>query len=106
MAKINMSDIAKKLADEMGLSEKAAKSYTAFVFESLKDYAERGDEINIPMLGKFKMIVTAPRKGRNIYTKERIDIPARHRISFSMSRKLQHIYDEADRQDAGGGKED
>lgn len=105
MAKINSSDIANALAAATGISKTAAKDYVDFAFGMLKDRVEKGDEVNISMLGKFKMTVTAPRKGRNPHTKEAINIPARHRIAFEMSRKLRLIYDEADGQDPDGGKE-
>lgn len=106
MAKIHINDIADNLADEMGLSRSAAKTYTEFVFKRLREYVENGDEVNISMFGKFKMTITAPRKGLNVRTKERIDISAKHKITFEMSRKLQQIYNEAGRPKAGGGEED
>ena len=92
MAKINSSDISIELADTMGLSKAMAKEYTDFIFDTIKKHIENGDEVNISSFGKFKMQITAPRKGRNMHTNEIIDIPAKHKLVFEMSRLLQQKY--------------
>ena len=94
MAKINSSDIAIELADAMGLSKSSAKAYSDFVFGTIKSHIEKGDEVSISNFGRFKMKVTAPRTGRNIHTGESVNIPARHKISFEMSRALKKAYDD------------
>lgn len=96
MAKINGSDIANELAASKGLSKTIAKEYADFIFAAIKSHVENGDEVNISSFGKFKMHVTAPRKGRNIHTQERIDIPAKHKLVFEMSRLLQQKYNSSE----------
>lgn len=101
MAKINSSDIAAKLADEMGLSRAAAKAYTDLIFKTVRESVERGDEVNISNFGKFKMKITAPRKGRNVHTGKTVDIAAKNKIVFDMSRKLMEIYNENAKEGSG-----
>lgn len=95
MAKLNSGDIAAELADKMGISKKAAKMYTDFIFERIREHAEDGDEISILRFGKFRMEVTAPRNGTNVHSKEKIRIPAKTRLKFDMSRRLKDVYDKA-----------
>ena len=98
MSKINISDISNDLANEMGLSKQTAQLYTSKIFDMIKEHIENGDEVNIMWFGKFKMKITAPRKGYNVKTGDHIDIPSKHRISFEMSRNLKKIYDDYDSQ--------
>lgn len=107
MAKLNSSDIAEELAARMGISKTAAKTYTSFIFESILDHAEKGDEVSISRFGRFRMVVTAPRNGTNVHTREVQVIPAKTRLKFEMSRWLKGIYDKGDSAvGAAGGDED
>lgn len=90
--KINISDIGAELAEATGLSKAAAKAYADMLFDKLKEHLENGDEVNVKNFGKFEMVITAPKSGRNISTKELMSIDARRRIKFTMSRKLSDRY--------------
>jgi len=92
MAKINSSDISQELAEQMGISKSMAKVYVDFIFDKIKEHAEAGDIVNIKMFGKFKMDITAPRKGYNINAKEKTDIAPKHKLKFEMSRTLNEQY--------------
>lgn len=92
LAKINGSNISAELAEAMGISKSAAKAYTDFIFESIKKHVENNDDVNITKFGKFKLSITAPRKGRNIHTGENVKIPAKNKITFEMSRLLSQTY--------------
>lgn len=95
MAKINGSDIVTELAQNAGIPKAAAKAYMDTIFELIKTHVENGDTVNVSMFGKFAMKVTAPRKGRDMRTKQIIDIPAKHKLTFEMSRLLQKSYNES-----------
>lgn len=103
MAKINNSDLYEALADQMGLSKTAAKAYTDFIFDKIRGSVENGDEVIIKRFGKFALGVSAPHPGRNIHTGERMIVPARTTIRFTMSRALQDQYNSADRAAEEGG---
>lgn len=52
---------------------------------------ERGEEVNLPELGKFKRQIFKARKGRNPLTGEALDIPESHTVSFKASIKNKKI---------------
>lgn len=107
MAKLNSSDIAAELAERMGISKTAAKTYTNFIFESILSHVENGDEVSISRFGRFRMAVTAPRNGTNVHTHEAQVIPAKTRLKFEMSRWLKGVYDRGDKAEGmAGGDED
>ena len=106
MAKLNSSDIAEELAARMGISKTAAKTYTNFIFESILSHVEGGDEVSISRFGRFRMVVTAPRNGTNVHTREAQVIPAKTRLKFEMSRWLKGVYDKGDSPAGAAGDED
>ena len=89
---IQSSDIAKELQEKMGISANASKAYVDFVFESIKKHLEENETVNICMFGKFEPVIPAPKNGRSIHTKQPTIIPAKHKIKFTMSRKLLEQY--------------
>jgi len=91
---INISDISLELADEMGISKAASKTYTDIIFEKILKHLEDGDSVNVKMFGKFEMNMSAPRVGRNINSGEMVKIPSKHKIKFTMSRALSRKYNE------------
>lgn len=48
----------------------------------VKTCVEDGDEVNLPLLGKFKQKVNAARKGINPLTKKPLDVPESHTLAF------------------------
>lgn len=89
---VNSSDIALELAEETGLSKSASKIYTDLVFKSILNHLEQGESVNIKMFGKFDMSITPPRVGRNVVTGETVQIPAKQKVKFTMSRGLSAKY--------------
>ena len=89
---INQSDISDELAEKTGMSKTACKAYTDMVFDSILKHLEDGDEVKIKLFGKFKMEISAPRTGRNIHTGELVNIDAKQKIKFTMSRALLQQY--------------
>lgn len=52
---------------------------------------EKGEEVNLPELGKFKRQIFKARKGRNPLTGESLDIPESHTVSFKASYKNKKV---------------
>lgn len=52
---------------------------------------ERGEEVNLPELGKFKRQIFKARRGRNPLTGESIDIPESHTVSFKACYKNKKV---------------
>ncbi len=92
MNKVNTSDIINELSNEMGISFQSAKAYTEFVFDAILKHVEKGEDVNIKGFGKFRMKVTAPRVCMNTYTGAKVNVPARNRLQFEMSRALLAAY--------------
>ena len=95
MAKLKLDDIADELAASAGLSKRAAKAYTDFVFKSITAHLADGDSVMIASFGKFDTAVYAARKARNVRTTTTIQVPAKHRIKFEMSRTLLDAFNSA-----------
>ena len=65
-------------------AEKAVNAFIDSIIQSLK----KGEDINIPNFGSFKVKERAARKGRNPRTGEEINIPARNAVVFSVGKSL------------------
>lgn len=89
---VNSSDIAVELAEETGISKNMSKVYTERLFDIILKHLEENEEVNIKNFGKFEFGISAPRVGRNVHTGETIQIPAKHKIKFTMSRTLAEQY--------------
>lgn len=62
------------LADEVGLTKKAAADAVNSVFDMIIDSVSKGQKVVITGFGTFKLRTRAPRKGRNPQTGEEIMI--------------------------------
>jgi len=91
---VNSSDIAVELAEETGISKVISKAYTQKLFDIILKHLEDGEEVNIKNFGKFKFEITAPRVGRNVHTGQPVQIKAKHKIKFTMSRTLTGLYND------------
>ena len=89
---IQSSDIAKDLQQHLGISANTSKACVDYVFERIRTYLENNEDVNICRFGKFEAIITAPKTGRNIRTGEIVNIAAKRKIKFTMSRKLSEKY--------------
>lgn len=81
--------LVEKVAEEAGVS----KRQVDYVIKSLRDIIQanmkaEGDEISIPLLGKFKTKVSAARNSRNPRTGVSVQVPAKLSVKFSPSLAL------------------
>lgn len=82
--------IVDKIADKLGLTQKAAAETLDAVAEAIKETVESsatGSLIRIPPLGNFKKVHRAERAARNPQTGEAITIAAHDAIVFKQSKK-------------------
>lgn len=86
--KVSIDQLALEISAEADMSKKDAKAFTQFIFGVLAENLSRGDEVNIPSFGKFKVRETAARQGRNPKTGETIDIPAKKAVKFLPAKQL------------------
>jgi integration host factor subunit alpha len=97
-------DIAHRLHQEAGISEKDAAALLDWFFELLKTTLQQGESILISNFGTFTVRSKAPRKGRNPQTGEDIMISPRRVVTFRASPQLKIAVNAvpAERQDAEG----
>lgn len=84
----NVSDIAKRVAEGYGISQKDAETYTKEVFSAIAGQLAVGEEVNIAGFGKFTVKETAERQGRNPATGAAVTIAASKKASFKAAKQL------------------
>jgi integration host factor subunit alpha len=84
------TDIAKRIQDVLGMSERDAEGVLEQILELLKSTLKAGEDINLTGFGRFRVRSKNARLGRNPRTGEEITIPARRVVSFQASTLLKH----------------
>lgn len=85
---MNNSELADKLAAEIGLTKADAKKAVETVFGAITDAAAAGHEISLNGFGKFKVKDSPAREGRNPSTGETIQIAASKKLSFAPAKAI------------------
>jgi DNA-binding protein HU-beta len=75
-------------AKNEALSKAQAKSLVDGLLKALADAAARGEEINLPGFGKFKVQAKPARTGRNPSTGATIEIAASKKVVFQPAKAL------------------
>ena len=71
-----------------GVDKNAAKKAVDAVIGVIVDAAKKGEEVNLPGFGKFKVKDSPARQGRNPSTGEVIDIAASRKLAFSPAKQV------------------
>lgn len=71
---INRNDLAKKVAEENGISQAKALKVVTVLFREMEEQLSAGNAVNISGFGKFEVHERAGRMGVNPATGERIEI--------------------------------
>ena len=86
---MNTADLAEVLAaSDEKLTKGQAKALVDSLLKAVADAAARGEEINLPGFGKFKVQAKPARTGRNPSTGESIQIAASKKLSFQPAKAL------------------
>ena len=85
---MNTSDLIDKIATDAGLTKVAAKGVVDGVFKAIADAAAKGEEVNLPGFGKFKVKESAAREGRNPSTGATVQIAASKKVGFTPAKAL------------------
>lgn len=75
-----------KLADKTGLSKKEIDGVLGEMVRIITTQVKRGEDVKIPNLGTWRKRRTKARMGRNPQTGEKIKIPARTKVRFSVAK--------------------
>ena len=82
------ADLIDHVARAAGMEKGAAKKAVEAVFAGIVDAAKKGDEINLPGFGRFKVKDSPARQGRNPATGETIEIAASKKLGFSPAKQV------------------
>jgi DNA-binding protein HU-beta len=76
------ADLIEHVANQTGAEKNAAKKAVEAVLSGIIDAVKKGDEVNLPGFGKFKVKDSPARQGRNPGTGEVIEIAASRKLAF------------------------
>ena len=82
------ADLIDHVATKTGLDQPAAKTAVDTVFAAIVDAAKKGEEVNLPGFGKFKVKDSPARQGRNPGTGATIEIAASRKLGFAPAKQL------------------
>jgi DNA-binding protein HU-beta len=85
---VKTADLIDHVASEAGVEKSAAKKAVEAVLAGIVDAAKKGEEVNLPGFGKFKVKDSPARQGRNPATGETIDIAASRKLGFSPAKQV------------------
>jgi DNA-binding protein HU-beta len=86
---MNTSELIDHVAStDEKLTKAQAKALVDGILKSLSDTAARGEEINLPGFGKFKVQAKPARTGRNPSTGAAIQIAASKKVVFQPAKAL------------------
>jgi DNA-binding protein HU-beta len=82
------ADLIDHVAREVGMEKSAAKKAVEAVLAGIVDAAKKGEEVNLPGFGRFKVKDSQARQGRNPATGETIEIAASKKLGFSPAKQV------------------
>jgi DNA-binding protein HU-beta len=85
---VKIADLIDHVASQAGMEKSAAKKAVAAVFAGIVDAAKKGEEVNLPGFGRFKVKDSPARQGRNPATGETIEIAASKKLGFSPAKQV------------------
>ncbi len=88
---LTRSDLATLLHNAGHGSKTQARAAVDTLFDGIACHLAHGVPVRIKGLGRFEVVATARRQGRNPNTQEPHDIPAGRRVRFYPSIKLRHL---------------
>ena len=86
------SDLIAHVADRTGLPKRSAALVKDSTFEVIVEALMREEPVRLIGFGVFELRQSAARKGRDVNTKEIIQIPAKKTPVFRMSRVLKRRF--------------
>ena len=85
---MNTADLVDRVAGDSKLTKAQAKEIVDGLFGAVRDSLAKGEEVNLPGFGKFKVQDKPARTGRNPSTGAAIQIAASKKISFAAAKAL------------------
>ena len=85
---MNKGELVAAMAEKSGLSKKNCEAALDVVVGSITDALTRGDKVHIIGFGTFEVKERAARTGRNLKTREPVNIPASKHPTFKPGKAL------------------
>jgi DNA-binding protein HU-beta len=85
---VKTADLIDHVASEAGVEKSVAKRAIEAVLTGIVDAAKKGEDVNLPGFGKFKVKESPARQGRNPATGETIEIAASRKLGFSPAKQV------------------
>src|SRR3954470_24142064 len=82
-------DMAKAIADDMGLNQNQAREIIQRVFDGITKTLLNEGRIELRNFGVFEVKKRRPRKPRNPRTGETVDVPAKLVVTFKPGREME-----------------
>ena len=82
------ADLIDHVSREANLEKSAAKKALEAVLAGIVDAAKKGEEVNLPGFGRFKVKDSPARQGRNPASGETIEIAASKKLGFSPAKQV------------------
>jgi nucleoid DNA-binding protein len=82
-------DMAKVIAEEMGITQTQAQEVIQRVFDSITETLLSEGRIELRNFGVFEVKERGPRRARNPRTGEAVDVPARRVVTFKPGREME-----------------
>lgn len=82
------SELIDYVASEAGVEKNSAKKAVDAVLAGIVEAAKKGEEVNLPGFGKFKVKDSPARQGRNPGTGETIEIAASRKLAFTPAKQV------------------
>ncbi|MDR3218026.1 MAG: HU family DNA-binding protein [Dysgonamonadaceae bacterium] len=92
--KINIQDLATRLAEKEAISKKEAESFLREFFEVASDAILSDKLLKIKDLGTFKLSSVENRESVDVVTGKRVLIPAHYKVAFSPEKQLAQAINE------------
>ena len=85
---MKIAELIDYVASKSSLDKTAAKRALDAVLAGVVAATKKGEEVNLPGFGKFKVKDSPARQGRNPATGEIIEIAASHKLGFTPAKQV------------------
>ena len=85
---VTLKHVAAELAEQHGMSKKETTEILEGMVTQFVKHLKQGERVRIPGLGILEVKQMKARKGRNPQTGEEIQIPAKKKVAFRVSKDL------------------
>jgi nucleoid DNA-binding protein len=84
-------DLVRDLSYKNGVSQEIAQQFTETFIQTIQSYFIEGNDLQIRKFGTWRQVERKAKVGRNVSTKERIHIPAKTAIKFTLAKDFESI---------------